>query len=45
MAVSRRLLYRLGYLDRPRQIEELGAVVIALAFAGTDPRYAVPGGR
>ena len=32
-----------GGLDRARQIEELGATVIALAFGGVDPRSAVPG--
>ncbi|GAC69117.1 NADPH-dependent F420 reductase [Gordonia soli] len=33
----------LGPLDRARQIEELAGAVIGLAFAGTDPRSAVPG--
>jgi predicted dinucleotide-binding enzyme len=32
----------LGSLDRVRQLEEVGGFVIGLAFAGTDPRSAVP---
>ncbi|WP_306209622.1 NADPH-dependent F420 reductase [Actinoplanes sp. RD1] len=34
----------LGGLDRARQAEEAAGFVIALAFAGADPRSAVPGG-
>ncbi len=34
--------HTLGGLDRARQIEELGATVIALAFGGIDPRSAIP---
>lgn len=34
--------HTLGGLDRSRQLEELGATVIALAFAGIEPRSAVP---
>ncbi len=32
----------LGGLDRARQVEELAGTVIALAFAGVNPRSAVP---
>ncbi|WP_154796073.1 NADPH-dependent F420 reductase [Occultella kanbiaonis] len=32
----------LGGLDRARQVEEFAGTVIALAFAGVDPRSAVP---
>ena len=34
--------HALGGLERSRQLEELGATVIALAFAGIEPRSAVP---
>jgi predicted dinucleotide-binding enzyme len=32
----------LGPLDRARQLEEVAGFVIGLAFAGVDPRYAIP---
>lgn len=32
----------LGPLDRTRQLEEVAGFVIGLAFAGVDPRYAIP---
>jgi predicted dinucleotide-binding enzyme len=32
----------LGGLDRVRQLEEVAGFVIGLAFAGVDPRSAVP---
>jgi 8-hydroxy-5-deazaflavin:NADPH oxidoreductase len=32
----------LGSLDRARQLEEVAGFVIGLAFAGFDPRLAVP---
>jgi predicted dinucleotide-binding enzyme len=32
----------LGSLDRARQLEEVAGFVIGLAFAGTDPRFAIP---
>ncbi|WP_136040664.1 MULTISPECIES: NAD(P)-binding domain-containing protein [unclassified Microbacterium] len=35
--------HTVGGLHRARQIEELAGMVIALAFAGIDPRSAVPG--
>lgn len=33
----------IGGLDRARQLEEAAGIVIALVFAGADPRSAVPG--
>ena len=35
----------LGSLDRARQLEEVAGFVIGLAFAGADPRFAVPSVR
>jgi predicted dinucleotide-binding enzyme len=32
----------LGSLDRARQLEEVAGFVIGLAFAGVDPRFAIP---
>jgi 8-hydroxy-5-deazaflavin:NADPH oxidoreductase len=32
----------LGSLDRARQLEEVAGFVIGLAFAGADPRFAIP---
>lgn len=32
----------LGSLERTRQLEEAAGFVIGLAFAGVDPRFAVP---
>jgi predicted dinucleotide-binding enzyme len=32
----------LGSLDRARQLEEVAGFVIGLAFAGVDPRLAIP---
>jgi hypothetical protein len=32
----------IGGLDRARQLEEVAGFVIALAFAGVDPRQAIP---
>jgi predicted dinucleotide-binding enzyme len=32
----------LGPLDRARQLEEVAGFVIGLAFAGADPRFAIP---
>lgn len=32
----------LGPLDRTRQLEEVAGFVIGLAFAGADPRFAIP---
>lgn len=32
----------LGSLERTRQLEEVAGFVIGLAFAGVDPRFAVP---
>jgi hypothetical protein len=35
--------HSVGGLRRARQLEELAGMVIALAFAGIDPRSSVPG--